>query len=462
MNRTIVLLALAVTIVSAVATYAGVVSAPPLPSGRISYRTPAEVNREIALLAERFPHTARRILLPNRSLLGQETWALEISRNVSKSEWKPALLITGLHHGREWPTADLAMEFAWDVLQHAVTDSAVALLLDQARLIVVPVVNPDGLEISQVSQGDRKRKNCRIVYDQMPTRAACADSTNAALGVDINRNYGAFWGGAGAAVGASEVDTRGSAPFSEPETRNVLSLLLTNQVVIAVSSHTREGSVVRMPAALDEPTLPDLPLHDSIAIAFARDLRFKHGSWPDIYQPGNGTFDQTAYYATSTLPFTFELTPGQEYFHPPFRLLAAQYFGRGRYWRSNARIAFYHALQLAANASLHSVLHIRAPAGAILTVAKDIDVMSSRVVGVDGTARASVTIPLHIASRLTVDSAATDFYWHVNPSVRANQQVSGYLSEKWRVSCVRTKNVITRAVLVTRGDTATLNFADCQ
>ena len=68
----------------------------------------------------------------------------------------------------------LVTEFAFDVLQRDGTDPRITGLMDRAKLIVVPVVNPDGR--TRVEKGsDMWRKNARPLG-------------LGANGVDINRN----------------------------------------------------------------------------------------------------------------------------------------------------------------------------------------------------------------------------------------------------------------------------------
>ena len=47
---------------------------------------------------------------------------LEVSHNVSQNVGKPAFLLTGAHHAREWPTPEFTLEFVCDLLLHDGTD----------------------------------------------------------------------------------------------------------------------------------------------------------------------------------------------------------------------------------------------------------------------------------------------------------------------------------------------------
>ena len=55
----------------------------------------------------------------------------------------------GAHHAREWPSAELPMEFAHDLVRSYGTDPRITDLLDRGRAIIVPVSNPDGFDASR-------------------------------------------------------------------------------------------------------------------------------------------------------------------------------------------------------------------------------------------------------------------------------------------------------------------------
>ena len=81
-------------------------------------------------------------------------------------------LNTGVHHAREWPTAEFVLEFAREALEQDGTDPRITSLLERGKLIAVPVVNPDGYDISRSLIQEQKRKNCRVNPGEIPTEAA--------------------------------------------------------------------------------------------------------------------------------------------------------------------------------------------------------------------------------------------------------------------------------------------------
>ena len=187
-----------------------------LPTGRVSYRTIEEANAEIRQIAAENPRTVKLFEMPNTSLLGRPILGLEISHDVQMNSGKPVLLVTGVHHSREWPTLELTLELAWDVVGKDGEDPEITRLLDETRLVVVPVVNPDGFDMSRDRVQEMKRKNCRVQAGVVPTEAECANPLNHPFGVDLNRNYGAFWGGPGSSANVRAENHHGAAPYSEP------------------------------------------------------------------------------------------------------------------------------------------------------------------------------------------------------------------------------------------------------
>ncbi len=56
----------------------------------------------------------------------------------------------GAHHAREWPSAEHAMEWAYElILGYRRGDARTRRLVETTRTIVVPVVNPDGFNASR-------------------------------------------------------------------------------------------------------------------------------------------------------------------------------------------------------------------------------------------------------------------------------------------------------------------------
>ncbi|MCS6955827.1 MAG: M14 family metallopeptidase [Candidatus Calescibacterium sp.] len=105
---------------------------------------------------------------------GRDIVVIKVSKKNDCRQDKKSLLITGLHHAREWATGEAALNLVEKLLANYDTDENVKNLLDNIDIYVIPVVNPDGYEYS-LKQSRWWRKNRKVFNDS--------------VGVDLNRNY---------------------------------------------------------------------------------------------------------------------------------------------------------------------------------------------------------------------------------------------------------------------------------
>ena len=305
------------------------------PSGRDTYRTLADYNAELKALAEQNPNLVRLITLPNKTWMGKDVLGIEITENVSRNDGKPAFLNMGVHHAREWPSGEHAMEWGIELINGFKSgDPRATNIVRNSRNIVVPIVNADGFEASRnavgapaegrdeavddtvylvggaATGGEYRRKNCRLPDDS--EAGNCTTSAGLAEnGVDPNRNYGGLWGGPGADPSNPLVQTyRGPGPFSEPESRNIQALVSRNQVMTLITNHTTAGLVLRAPglAALGD------PVDENRGYKALGDDMAKHNGYFsqksfELYDT-TGTTEDWSYNATGGFGFTFEIYCG--------------------------------------------------------------------------------------------------------------------------------------------------------
>jgi hypothetical protein len=418
------------------ARFARQVAASDLPSGRDSYRRLADYEAELKALAARYPTLTRLIALPNETVEGRTVWGIEITRNAQQvDDGKPIFLQMGVHHAREWPSSEHAMEFAYDLLTTRAS-TRTRRLLETTRTIVVPVVNPDGFTISREAAGnpnrptpfslfdyEMKRKNCRISANT-PERfrtGTCADNpAGAQRGTDPNRNYGGFWGGPGASTIWSSATYRGDGPFSEPEVQNVRFLQSTRNITNLISNHTYSNLVLRPPGVYDA----GLPLEEPVYRALGQRMTDRNGYANQLsfqlYDTTGGTEDWT-FWTAGSFGFTFEIGPNE--FHPPFATgVVDEYLGRGAVagaGRGGNREAYYQMLEATADRNLHSVVRGRAAAGWKLTLAKSFTTTTHDPKFLDDAGERTAP-PEQFEDRLSyrLDTRGGMFEWHLNPSTR--------------------------------------------
>jgi hypothetical protein len=412
------------------AAYAQSTTVSPLPSGRDTYRTLADYESDLRALAAGNPGLVKLFTLSRRSLEGRDIVGVEISDSVAATgDGKPVFLMMGLHHAREWPSGEHSIEFAIDLVTgYAAGNARITDLLKRTRVLVVPVVNPDGFEqsrkwgdlvdVREIDDGGQvtiignpgnayKRKNCRVADGQDSTPPGACEITSPAgygIGVDLNRNYGGLWGGPGAADLFADPTYRGAGPFSEPETQAVRELISARHVTTLITNHTFSNLVLRPPGirsageTVDEVAMKDL----GAQMAAQNGYRNIHG-W-QLYDT-TGTTEDWSYNATGGFGYTFEIGPNE--FHPPFSQAVDEYVGAGIYAGKGNREAYFIALGNAADARRHSVLTGKAPAGAVLRLTKTFKTTTSSGPSIDD----------RLESTLAV-GAGDKFTWHVNPSTR--------------------------------------------
>jgi Zinc carboxypeptidase len=403
-----------------------------LPSGRTSYRRLADYDLEMKNLAMQYPSLVRPLTLNRRSILGRDVNGIEISTGAQNTaDGKPVFLLMGVHHAREWPSAESTIEFAYDLLRNYGRDARATRLVQGTRTIVIPVVNPDGFNISREAAAigdfslfdyEMKRKNCRVSAST-PTKYAkgtCDENKAGRLrGTDPNRNYGGLWGGSGASTIWSDDTYRGDGPFSEPEVQNIRELISSRQVTNLITNHTFSNLVLRPPGVADFGFPLEEPVYKALGASLAA-----HNGYSNI--PGFGLYDTTgatedwSFWSTGGFAFTFEI--GGIDFHPAYAdAVEAEYLGRAPAagaGKGGNREAYYAMLDATADASLHSVIDGSAPAGSMLRISKTFQTSTSPVWQDDlGTV---IGDPRQFTDTLSSElkPAGGNFIWNVNPSTR--------------------------------------------
>ncbi|TDD68694.1 M14 family metallopeptidase [Actinomadura rubrisoli] len=444
--------------------YAAGTARSPLPSGRTSYRTLDDYESEMSALARRHPDRVRRFTLPERTLEGRPVHGIEIGHRVGARDGRPVFLMVGLHHAREWPSGEMTMEFGYDLLRGDRRDRAVTRLLDTTRVVLVPVVNPDGFDASRGGALENKRKNCRVADGRDAPPPLCTRPENAQLGVDVNRNYGFGWGGTGSSTNVRASDYHGAGPFSEPESRNIRDLVTSRQVTTLITNHTYGGTILRPYFSKAEGDTPDETAYKALSDRMSAQNGYTGMRSGDDYETTGETNDWS-YYATRGLGYTFEF--GRESFHPAFESLIGEYYGSGPTAGKGARGAFLVALGNAASRDAHSVIRGRAPGGATLTISKSFTLWTSPA---PGTGR-PLPVPTRLTSTMRVPPSGR-FVWDVNPSVRpespftpeGQHPVTGLVKESWTLTCTPHGHGhgSTVKVQVDRGGRADLDLRRCR
>ena len=430
--------------------YAASTRSSALPSGSTGYRTLPEYNAEMKKLAKDHPRLVKLVTLPRTSVEGRTIYGVEIARNVKRADdGRPTFLLMGVHHAREWPSGELAMEFAHDLVNNFGEKRRITRLASRARTVVIPVVNVDGFNLSRTdgefvdlrdandidpldgstsilgTPGQAyKRKNCSPIpgVTSIPTdscRASVASPGGFGIGTDLNRNYGGFWGGPGAAGdtpdtgdslgGPANPTYRGPAPFSEPETQNIRDFVSSRQVTMLISNHTFSNLVLRpngvAPTTIGQDGLPVGDAPDERALKRLGKKMTDANGYANIHgwqlYDTTGTTEDWSYNATGGFGYTFEI--GENEFHPPYAEVVGEYAGTGTL--AGNRAAYLHALAHASSTDASAVLRGKLPKKAVLQLKKRFK-----------TPTWESEFPESISSRMR--SRGGSFRWTVNPSTR--------------------------------------------
>ena len=201
------------------------------------YRTAAQIESAISILSSWFPQYFTKIPLPHSSVEGRPISALRM-RAGSGAERRGVLLVGGTH-ARELMNPDAIIELAIDLLLSYVngtdivyggkrfTADQIKLILEAEDLWLLPCLNPDGREYV-MTVDDMWRKNRRTIRG-----SPCK-------GVDLNRNYDLVWGvtqGQTSCSPCTEIFC-GPSAFSEPETKNVRTLLNQHNICCFADVHS--------------------------------------------------------------------------------------------------------------------------------------------------------------------------------------------------------------------------------
>ena len=406
-----------------------------LPSGRTSYRHLAGYQADMKALVEANPTLVKPLTLKNPTLEGRPVEGIEITPDVAAKDGKPVFLQMGVHHAREWPAGEMPMEWAIDLVKsYKAGDPRTRELLEKTRVIVVPIINPDGFNLSREAPIDSlqpvvdpsfayKRRNCRVTDLATPMPGECGMQANRNRGTDPNRNYAGFWGGAGASFSAINDTYRGAAPFSEPETQNVRDLVSTRQVATLITNHTYSDLVLRPPGVRAQGDPPDEPIYKALGDAMAAENGYASQKSFELYDT-TGTTEDWSYFATGGLGFTFEIGKASEAntlvgvgFHPAYPVgVVAEYHGKYPGGGGN-REAYFKALESTADASRHAILEGTAQPGSTVTLKKAFTTATSPVLQPDGTSGDPTAVEDTLETTLAVGGDGR-FAWHVNPSTR--------------------------------------------
>ncbi|XP_028414408.1 carboxypeptidase B-like [Dendronephthya gigantea] len=180
----------------------------------------AEIHRELEKLGREYANISE-ILNLGRSHEGREMKAIKILGRSKRS--RKIFFIECGTHAREWLSPATCMWLIKTILKDRRSEDNHSKrkekMCNRIDWVIVPVINVDGYAYSWTKTGRFWRKN----------RRRPINSSDECIGIDLNRNWGYKWGGNGSSNDPCSSSYRGTAPFSEIETRNVAKYLYRNR-----------------------------------------------------------------------------------------------------------------------------------------------------------------------------------------------------------------------------------------
>jgi hypothetical protein len=406
------------------ARYAAEVGESPLPSGRTTYRTYPDYQNELKAVVETHPSIAKPVVLPQRTFQGREIQGVELGADVKQPDHgKPVFLLVGLHHAREWPSAESVMEFIHKAVDDYGTDPRITELMRNTRLIAVPIINADGFVSSREfvdptdtvtnqgagngtgqganpnledldENGGQDPIDCWDPWEGCDLRLSLGESVappggfgayrrkncdgavpdgrvpcELQWGVDPNRNYGYNWGGPGSSGEFFSQGYRGTGPWSEPETQAVHELSQARQVTNILTIHNVAALVLRPPGVADDGFAPDEAALKEIGDAMAAETGYTSQYGFELYDT-SGTTEDWNYAQQGAFGYTIEMGPVNGEFHMPYETgVVKEWQGHGD--TGGLEEAYTIAWEAAANPEHHSIIEGTAPAGRVLRAEKD-------------------------------------------------------------------------------------------
>ncbi|XP_054733872.1 carboxypeptidase B-like [Anastrepha obliqua] len=279
--------------------------------GTERYYSHDEINAYLDDLASRYPSRVF-VKVVGKSYEGRVLKSITITNGDGRAG-KNVIFIDGGFHACEWLSPATVL-FSIGELVENFADHAE--LLTNYDFVILPVVNPDGYEYTQLSSETRLWRK---------TRQPVEVNGTVCYGTDPNRNFDFHWMGKGASSDPFSNIYAGPRAFSEPETMVVRDIMhtLRDRGILYLTVHSY-GNAFFYPWGWG-PELPDTweDLHE-VALVGAEAIReysgteYAVGQTTALYGEGAGGSDDYAFNDGFALSYTMELPAGgSSGFEPP-------------------------------------------------------------------------------------------------------------------------------------------------
>lgn len=181
-----------------------------------------DMKKDIEQLTAKYPDRLSSQVL-RQSADGRNIYALCLGNPEAKKQ----IFVTAGTHAREYINCQVVMMMVERYCQNysgKYKGKTYRQLFDEVAVYIVPMVNPDGIAISQSGSSAIRNTALRKKVQKMPRRGGYSNWKANARGVDLNRNYKMYAGKPAEKKPASE-GYPGPSRFSESEAQAVRDLM---------------------------------------------------------------------------------------------------------------------------------------------------------------------------------------------------------------------------------------------
>lgn len=237
------------------------------------------------------------------SVEGRELTLIKLGKGNKK------IILCGSHHAREYISSSYLMKMIEEYSKAYSNNNYfgkynIREILDQISIYIVPMVNPDGVNL--VNKGIDSVNDKEAVEAMVMLRPSYREWKANINGVDLNRHYPAKWEEKYDEVGKPASESfKGAAAGTEPEIQAMMKLSNENEFILAASFHTK-GNVIYW---ADRGTVGSIPGVKEMTKRLASLTKYQSmpiSEDPSIYSAGYENWFRLVFLRPA---FCIELTP---------------------------------------------------------------------------------------------------------------------------------------------------------
>ncbi|MBD3190087.1 MAG: hypothetical protein GF308_05565 [Candidatus Heimdallarchaeota archaeon] len=296
------------------------------------YHNYTEIMQKLNSLEALFPEIIELRELGMSSCYGKIIPLLVLTDERVSDQSKKSFFLVAHHHAREMITVENALYFIDKLVYDFINEEPEILdIFSERKIYVVPSLNVDSLDM--IHHYPTQRKNLHpvdedwdgIIDDNEIITGVDSRDNDTSIGedkpggIDLNRNYEYEWDHpGGSSTSPSSQVYRGTAPFSELETRYLANFVRNHHFDSAISLHSGVEAILTPWAYDPGASLPDAAIYHSLGTTLERITGLNY----DTLYPCSGEWGDWMYGARGIIALTFETYGGSytniwDFFNPP-------------------------------------------------------------------------------------------------------------------------------------------------